>query len=168
MDRKLFAEVPEVRKAVGRALMLFSERKRGEVVPWADIEGAAGFERYTRHWSAFWSRLRRDFMGRTGICLWPEVNVGAKLLTIEEQLNARAVHRRRKAFRQLRRDQRELDALPNAELSDRQREVKARQLSAAREAKRQVLRQLRVGHALSKPSSSGQPRVNPGRPLPAR
>lgn len=156
MDR--FEEKQAIKGAVAAALELLRKHKRGDVVPWAAIEGAAGFERYTRHWAAFLKRTRRDFMGETGICLWPVTDVGMELLTTQDQLITRSAKRRRKALRQMRRDVKELAAIPDADLTSRQKVLRANQVAAGREGARQVNRQLRLTQILAKPSSSGQPR----------
>jgi hypothetical protein len=138
---------------------VMKEYNRGDIVPWERIEQAAGFERYTLHWSAFSRRFRRDYMRQTGICLWPVgQNGGLELLTKDKQLTWRAAKRRLKAVRQFSKDRRELQSMPDADLTDRQRVIKARQLEACSKGRREALRQVRVTQALCKPTSSGQPR----------
>ncbi len=152
-------ESPVVTGAVGRVLAVLRKRRRGDVVSWGEIEGAAGFERYTQHWPAFFKRLRRDFMRETGICMWPVgQNGGMELLTQQDQLVKRAAKRRLKAVRQFTRDYRELIAVPDKGLSDRQRVIKATQLEASRRGRRAALQQVRLAQSLEKPSSSGIPR----------
>lgn len=161
-------ESPIVTGAVGRALEVMKEYQRGDVVPWEKIEEAAGFERYTLHWAAFSRRFRRDYMNETGICLWPVGNNGGlELLTKDKQLTWRAAKRRLKAVRQFTKDRRELQSIPDAELNDRQRTIKARQLESCTKGRREALRQLRVTQALAKPSTSGIPRPVSRNPQPA-
>lgn len=150
-----FEATATITDAVLRALNVLAQYKRGETVTWDALEQAAGFARYTQHWSSFWNRLKRDFMNQAGgVCLWPETNVGARLLTAQEQLTERAVKRRRRALRQMRKDQQELAAVPDRELTMNQRVLKSQQLQAARDGSKQVLRQLRVSHVLAKPSAA--------------
>lgn len=152
--------VAAVAAAVDRAVKLIrSGYRRGDVAPWAEIEGAAGFARGSQHWPAFRHRLLRDFRRQTGIVLWPQNGVGWKLLTVDEQLRERSQKRHRRARRQLHKDAVELAALPDSELSARQREERARRVEAAREKVRDIERVRRRGEALLAATVSTLPRV---------
>lgn len=157
--RDQFAEKEAIRQGVRKTLDVLAGFRRGQTAPWVAIESAAGISRYSTHWAAFFKRLRRDFLRNTGICLWPVPTVGMRLLTVQEQLTTRAAARRRKAFRQMRKDECELAAVPDKDMTARQRLLRSNQMAAAKEGKREVLRQLRVAHILSKPS--GGERVRP-------
>lgn len=152
-----FNPCPAVDEAVRVGLNLVGGYARGDVVPWATLEAAVGFVRYTEHWGAFLHRMRRDFRNVTGIVLWPVRDVGLELLTINDQLHKRSIARHRRAVKQLTKELRELDALPDGELTQHQQEVKARKLMKARDERRAVLRGLREGHSLLRPSKTGVP-----------
>jgi hypothetical protein len=81
-------------------------------------------------------------------------------LRVDDTLHRRSIARHRRAVKQLTKDMRELDALPDAELTDRQRELKARKVAASREERRAVLRGLRAAHSLLKPTAQN-PRARP-------
>jgi len=150
--------------AVARVVRLLSPRLRGDVVSWGEIETAAGFERESTHWTSFNRRMRRIFRQNTGIVLWPVVSVGLKLLTTDEQLNMRSISRQRRAIRQLTRDVVELKALPDAELSDHQRNAKRRKIDQTKNARRAVIYSDRLAHQLMRPIDTGMPRrISPSR-----
>lgn len=160
--RPMIRTSPTVTAAVAAVLDIARQHKRGDLIPWPTIERAAGFVRYTQHWSAFIVRLKRDFRQATGVVLWAEPNAGLRLLSVADQLHARSIKRQQRATRQLTRDLVELDSLPPAELSDHERQVKARKIDQARAGRRGVLYSLRIGHQLARPTDSGIPR--PPRP----
>lgn len=143
--------------AVEAGLALFGRHKRGDIVPWREIERAAGFLRDTQHWTAFMRRVRRDFLRQARVCLWAIPGDGLKLLTVAEQLSWRARKRWRRAFRQLRRDQAELAVLTGDDLTPRQAEERARRLELNRGALKNIRRAQRQGSVLDQ-KQSYQPR----------
>lgn len=157
----MFDAVDEIGTAVARGLRLLADHKRGDTVGWSAIEAAAGFARDTQHWPQFFKRLRRDFLNRAGVCLWPVNGVGMKLLTVAEQLNERAASRRRRAVRQMTRDRQELQAIPSSELNNSQKYQRAAQLEYAKAARRAVMASVRKGNVLVRENKSGVPRVRP-------
>lgn len=157
----MFDENDVIGAAVGRCLVLLRDFKRGDVLPWKRIESAAGFERYSTHWTQFLKRVRRDFLASSGITLWPVSGVGLKLHTHQEQLHDRDLSRQRRALRQQSKNVAELRATPDHELTDHQREAKARKLENARAGRKKILAGVRLAHALMRPSSSGVPRAKP-------
>jgi len=126
---------------IGGRLGLLDGYTRGQVCPWETIETAVGFDREHSHWTAFRDRLLRDFLQSSGIALWAVAGVGWKLLTYDEQLAERSRKRQRRAYKQIKRDIREIAALPVSELSDHQRNAKAMLIEIARNN----LRRLRQG-----------------------
>lgn len=145
--------------AVKRTVALFSQHKRGDVIPWQTIESISGFSRESPHWTQFNKRFRRDFRKETCIVVWPINGVGLKLLTHLEQLTVPLQKRQARALKQVRRGMKELAALPDAELTDHQRSVKHRKLDQAKTASRAVLYSARLGHQLAKPTDTGVPRI---------
>jgi hypothetical protein len=143
-------------KAVTKAVL---ERNRGAVVGWPEIESAAAFTRESVHWSSFVRRLKRDLRDNAGLTLCAVKSVGYKIETVDEQLHARSIRRHRRARRQLDADVKELDALPEKELSDHQRNLKHRKIDQTKTTRRTVDYSLRLGHKLAKPTSIGLPRA---------
>jgi len=153
----VFQESDVIGDAVERAVRLLRGYERGDVVPWHAVERAAGFDRESGHWTQFIKRVRRDLLENPGVKLRAVNGVGLKLLTHEEQVLD--LSRQRRACRQLTRGITELISLPDAELSDHQRQAKARKLDSARQGRRKVLAAIRVGHDVARPSATGIPHV---------
>lgn len=157
-DMELYERSEFVDAAVSKMLSLLVSQTRGNLILWETVEKTIGFERYTLHWPAFWHRLRRDFLKQTGIALWAVRDVGVRLLTTQDQIIWRADVRRKKAFRQLGRDQKELVAIKDVDLTEHQRILKTRQIQATKEMRRSIRRQVALSEAMSRPSASGLPR----------
>ena len=153
----MFEAKDVIGEAVSRAVTLFTSHTRGDVVPWALIEAAAGFGRLSPHWAQFNKRFRRDFRNRSGVEVWPVPGVGLKLCTPDEQIRDVPERRQARSLRQLTRAVAAVKAMPDRELTDHQRVFKSHKLAQAREARRAVLQSVRLGHKLAKPSSSGLP-----------
>lgn len=150
-------------EAVARAVKLFAAHKRGDIVPWSQVEAVAGFTRESPQWTQFNKRFRRDFRRASGVVVWPVNGVGLKLLTHAEQLVVPLQKRQARALRQVTRGMKELGSLPDAELTEHQRAAKHRKLDQAKAARRAVLYSQRIGHKLARPSSPDLPR-----PVPAK
>lgn len=141
--------------AVNRTLEVLRKHTRGDLIPWHVVEAAAGFERYSQHWSAYFKRLRREFLEGTGIFLYcPGDNRGLKLLTTKEQLTEQVTRRERKALKQYTRSKKETLAVNNAELSMHEIQVKARQLESIRRARKAALTELNKSHQETRTISS--------------
>lgn len=154
----MFTAKDIIGNAVDAAVAAFLTLPRGVVIPWGEIEAVAGFDRESPHWRQFDKRWRRRFLRTTGVHLGPVNGVGLKLLTTQEQLHDRSVMRHRKAYRQLHREAVELAALPDAELTTHQRDVKHRKIDRVQEVQRVVSASNNLAHLLARPSSSGMPR----------
>lgn len=157
----MFKRKKEVQDAIDRVLVLLRRHKRGDTVGWPEVEHAAGFARYTTHWSAMMQRLRRTFLRVDRISLWAVTDVGLRLHTIEEQLYSRSIKRQRKALKQMTWERKELSALPDRLLTERQRQDKYRKLSQVRDSRNSVLRSVRLAHVLAKPTGGGVPHARP-------
>lgn len=153
----LIKEKKVVTEAVLRAVAHVATLQRGDVIPWATLEGLAGFERYTQHWHAFISRLRKKVLaGDRGIWLAAITNVGLRLLTQKEQILDQ--NRTRRARRQLNRGIKEVSAVPDSGLSDHDRMAKMKRIEANRAARLMATRANRTAEVLSK-TSNGIPKV---------
>lgn len=133
-----------IRSAVERVIDVLRPMKRDQVLPWAAVESLAGFDRLSPHWSTFRHRLLRDFRKETGIVLWPVRALGWKLLTVEEQLSWRSRQRRRRAARQLHRDEVELLSIPDDQLNKNQQVERAIRAQRARQQMLSVRRSNKV------------------------
>ncbi len=156
----MFDAKDAIGQAVERGGRLVAQHNRGDVITWDEVETAAGFPRYSEHWTQFLKRLRRDVLNSArGIKLAAVPGVGVKLMTIEEQVTD--ISRQRRARRQLNRGGKELAALPDRQLTAHQRQMKHRKIDLMKEARRRADYALRVAHQLAKPSGIGVPRVRP-------
>ena len=142
--------------AVTRGLILVRERSRGDVVAWEDFEQAAGFDRFSPHFTQFLKRVRRDFLDSNGVKLFPVNGVGLKLMTITEQVTD--MSRQRRAYRQTKRALRELKAIPDNQLTAHQKMMKYQKIERARMDGRTNLHSIRIGFKLARPSRSGMPK----------
>ena len=133
--------------------------KRGDILHYETVAKIAGIVRSSSNWTQFIQRLRRRLQLSRGVTLTAVPNVGYRLDPVTDQLHARSIRRQRKAVRQMDRDVKELDALPDRELSEHQRVVKHRKIDQGKTGRRAVLYSLRLGHKLGKPNGSGIPRV---------
>jgi hypothetical protein len=150
-----------ISEAVKRTLALLATCKRGDVVPWERIEAVSGFRRGSQHWPAFNRRMRRDFLRQTGILLFHfPPNDGLKVCTTDEQLNAAPQSRQKRALRQFTRSAVEVAATPDKELTDHQRVGKSVKLEQLRRGRKDVLRTVRLGAQLAKPTTANVPRSN--------
>lgn len=156
-----FAAKDVITDAVNRTVSLITPHPRGAVVSWHDIESAAGFERYSTHWTQFLKRVRAEILESRGIKLVAVNGVGLRLMSVDQQILDQS--RPRKALRQFTRAKKEIAAVPDEELSDHQRVAKSVKIEAARKGRKAVLAAVRTGSKLMKPSDTGLPRVRPER-----
>lgn len=137
--------------------------ERGDVLPLEDIERHSGFIRYTGSWSSIVKRLKRLFLRRRRIALWPEIGIGYRLTRIEEQLHDVPRKRERRARRQVAQAAREVGALPARELSAQEAQYRMMKLRQLREEENR----LRRASALTRRLTEGGetvPQVAAGRP----
>lgn len=154
-----FEQKQEITDAIGRVIQLIASKPRGTTIPWSQIE-ALSFDRYTHHWSAFITRLRRDLLKPPHqLTLFAVTRVGLKVETIQEQIFDRGERRDLRALRQLNRKDKEHAAVPIAQCTDHQRVGLAHQQDRTRVAKQGVRRSLKIGRQLCQPTTSNLPRV---------
>jgi hypothetical protein len=143
MAEVFIPENPEIPGKVAATLEALRKYKRGDNVPWSVFEGSIGCARTDPLFQQPFQRVRRDFRRETGIVMWPVGgNGGMRLLTIKEQLDLPVAKRRAKALRQHTKMRNEVSALPDEQLSARQRMVKEFQLKEVTEGRRALLRQI--------------------------
>ena len=155
----MFDENEHTTSSVAVMVDAVAKLERGDIIHYAAVAKLTGIVRESPNWTAFIRRLRRDLRLTRGVTLTFVTNVGYRIDPVKDQLHTRSIHRQRKALRQMDRDIKELDALPNRELTDHERAVKHRKIDQGKTGKRAVLYSLRLGHKLSKPSGSAIPRV---------
>lgn len=156
-----FEPKDEIREAAEAVAGVFASRPRGTVVGYPEIERVAGFALYSTHWTAFRKRLGRLLRDAHGLTIEAVRGVGFRTHTVDEQLFRRSVSRQQRAVRQLAADVDELEALPDAGLSDHQRLAKVRKVDLGRAGKRAVTDLARVGRLLARPGGCESPRPRP-------
>ena len=154
----MFDENEHTTNGIRLMLAAVARMNRGDVILYTTVAKLTGINRQSPNWTQFIRRLRRELRQTRGVTLTFVTNVGYRLDPVKDQLHTRSIHRQRKALRQMDRDVKELDCLPNQELSDHERAVKCRKIDQGKTGKRAVLYSLRLGHKLSKPSGNGIPR----------
>ena len=153
----MFKAKDEITNAVSNVFTLVQKYARGEVIPWYMIETAAGFERYTTHWSSFIKRLKDRVGEELGIVLWAVKGVGLEVMNNDRHIHDRSISRQRRATKQLHKDIKELKYLPDKNLTEHQREAKRRKIDRAKHARNSVLYSLKVGHILRKEKEDQKP-----------
>lgn len=137
----------ETKEAINAAVTTLTEQtadlKRGDILKWEEIEETTGIKRYTEHWSSMVKRWRRDLLRTRGIACWPEVTVGLRLLTNEEQVTVIGRKRTRKMFRQSSMAMREISAADSSQLSLQLKRLKIATLDNAKIVRRQLRRTAR-------------------------
>lgn len=154
-----FTEVELIRTAIGSAMSLLRQAKRGQLVLWAVIEHESMISRESQHWPQFWRRLQRDFRRETGIVMWAKRGTGVKLLTIDEQITWRSRKRHRKAARQLFKDIVELEAMPVEQLTERQQHERSMRVRIAKQQRKEVLLSCRIDDAINRGAATDPSRV---------
>lgn len=131
--------------------------ERGDVIHWTDIEAAVGESRDASPCRVVVLKLKRRYEEERGITLWSVPTVGYRLCTVEQQLLRCSRERVKRAGRQLRRGVRHMQAIPDEELTDAQRSLRADRVNNQKRALRRVRAAGKIEAVLSRPTSSGIP-----------
>lgn len=100
-----------------RALMeKFGDRKRGDLIEYADIEKVADIQRGTARWNTVTQRFLREMREQKAIHLKCEMNTGYRLCTPDQQLRA-GVDRGKRAHKQLAKGVRIIEVIPDKDLA---------------------------------------------------
>jgi hypothetical protein len=116
---------------------------RGDVLTHDAIQGALGVGPHEGSWDHVVGKLRARLRKERGIATWPEVGVGYRLCTKEEQLDMIPEERAKKARRQFRRAEADVRALPVKGLSQHQKRLRAEQLKCLKAAREESASQAR-------------------------
>lgn len=128
----------EVKVATEKTVELIARHERGDIITFEAIEKATGLTRYGEGWNSTIQRTRKKVLRDRAIAVWPERNVGYKLLTKDEQLVKLPLERQRRAARQLTRSIQAVEAIPVGSLSLHQQNIQAMQRQALRLRRRTI------------------------------
>ena len=137
----MFKPNPESRAAVERLMALAANRDRGEVMQWQELERASGIGRYqlmrengTANGAYIMKRFHDRMLEERGIEIWPEREIGVRLLSGHEQATLPFKHRCKRARRQFRKSLKTMNFLnrdPKVSLSIIDARLVAMQLEMA-------------------------------------
>ncbi len=162
MSRPNFDRVPVIDAASAAAVAVLGHRPRGSRVSWDELASVGGISLHSVHWNTYRRRVKRDML-RLGVVLhcWAGDAGGWELLTAEDTIHGYPLAKLREAARRVRRAERSVAALPDSQLSVRQRQAKAARLGQLQAARRQAFADLRLAGTLGRPHAA-QPRYKPG------
>lgn len=156
----MFERREDLQIMVDALVALCGPLNRGELLTREAIAGVLGVEPNTGHWGHCVRRARRRVERDRGIATWPVTNHGFRLLTTDEQINLLPRLRRRKAFRQIRRSQRSVAALPAGDLTLHQQVAKANQLAGLRRTEQALRSEIEAAEVMARPTET-LPRARP-------
>ena len=156
----MFERRDEIQQMVDGLVALCGPLGRGELLTREAIQVVVGVEPNTAHWKHCVHQARRRLERERGIATWPVVGQGFRLLTVDEQIGLLPRLRRRKAFRQIRRSQQSVTALPAAELSLHQLVARANQLAGLRRTELAIKAEGKIKAAMARATETA-PRARP-------
>jgi len=148
--------IEEVQVAINDVYQLTEGLRRGDVLAHEDISRVLGLEPHEGRWSYIVHKALRRLERMRGIAYWPERTVGYRLLTKADQL-LMPTWRLKRAQRQVRRGRKSLMALPEAELTNHQRRVRALTIEGLKEIERSQRNDIKIYTSMSTPTG-GVPR----------
>lgn len=149
----MFEADVEITQAVENVYALTAALGRGDVLTHEAIAGALSLSPHEGRWDHIVGRVRRRLEAERGISTWPEHTVGYRLCSREEQL-AIPLKRMKRAYRQVRRGRKSVEALPEAGLTFHQRRLKAFMVEHAKASEQGIRREAREQEAQLKPSET--------------
>lgn len=152
---------PVITAAVDKCFDFASEMQRGDLFTYHDLERLSGLKRDKTHWGAFTRRLRNRIREGMKVETWFDPNKGLLLLRVEDQLKFVPRHRRKKARTQHNKTRAAVVVLPDADLSDTQRQLKNLELEQTRKMRCANLAAERTLKALRAGGGNKQPRYVP-------
>lgn len=129
-----------------------SHYRKGQVVPWGEIEGVMGRHRDEIGGRTIVKRLIRDMLRRRCITCLVEPEVGVRLLTDMETALEIPAMRQSRAKRQIRKGLKETEHVDRQNISERAGINLALQRNAMIEEQKQIARSLKEVEVLMRPS----------------
>lgn len=112
---------------------------RGSILRWDEIESTTGMTRYVAPWSTVLKKVRKRLLRDRNQAVWPETNVGLRLLTESETVRICPEKRQRRMYRQAGKAIQELASADPSKLSTRERILQESQIQNL-EAERKKIR----------------------------
>jgi Tat protein secretion system quality control protein TatD with DNase activity len=143
---------------------------RGDFLTHEAVTKIVGVQPHKEHYQYCVVRLKRRMEAEREISLWPEVGIGYRLLTKQEQLTMLPQARMRRAKRQIRRAQISIAAISDRHLTVHERRYRAAKAESLAASQRTLIIQSRRLAALSKEieprprpqAAAMRPEVQPG------
>ena len=139
-----FPENPEIRRRINALKDYVKDYDRGDMVTLEEIETLTGLERRCDGWAYHLEKWSREMMRDRGIEIVNVRGEGYILAPVQCQIMDRPQQRFKRAVRQINRGMRSLYRIHNADLSDHQRMIRGKLLTANREAKRSIKTQMKA------------------------
>lgn len=162
----MFEKNDVIGEAVNVVYALTDRLNRGDILPHMKITEVLGLQPHEGAWQHILNRVRARLQRERGIATWFEKGVGYRLLTVRETLVDLPRWRRRKARSQFRRLIRSQAALPDAELTVHERQIRQDQIHHDRAENRRLLAEIKAVEAfMSQPERIAQrPIFEPSKP----
>lgn len=132
-------KVDAIAEAVDSLMVLADQYRRGQCVPWDEIETIAGNRKENRP-KAIITKWRKRLEREREIVTLAADNVGIRLLTHKETAAEIPRIRQRKAYKQIRRALKQTSLVDGDKLSDHERRLLASQRSNMAEQRRELFR----------------------------
>jgi hypothetical protein len=154
----MFERKDEIQQAIDAVYEVLVKLKRGDILTHVQIGEVLGVRPHEYPWDHVVYGAFDRLLTEKGIAYWHVRTVGYELLTPQRTLEIIPQKRTMKAYRQFRKIRRSVEALPEKGLSLHQRRFRHfaidqanAGMSAARRAKRDLMRQLRPTSTLPRP-----------------
>jgi hypothetical protein len=139
MRRVLMFESNELNNdRVEKALGLFRQYGRGEVVPHGEMAAAIGVDEGQTAYYQVVKRARARLLDEDGVCVTPEHSVGWRLLTEQQTIVDEPIRRSKRARRQIGHALRAAISLPTDSLTPLQVRLRDAQIGHSEELRRQL------------------------------
>ncbi len=139
-----FEENKENEEALERLKAAFETPRKGDMISWQSVESVMGRHREDRGGWSIIRRFRRWIFRKHRIVTFCADGEGIRLLTDRDAAREVPELRQRKAYRQLGRGARELEAVDQNKLSSRERSILAHARAAIRQHRRETGRSIRA------------------------
>jgi hypothetical protein len=150
----MFESRAEIAAAVDAVYAILDTLQRGDVLRHDQVREAIGLRPHEGSWDHIVYRAFDLLRENKGIAFWHVRTVGYELLTPARTLEVIPLKRVKKAYRQLRRVERDVEALPERELTLQQRRLRLFELDRVKERKVELRREHRALALLIRPTAT--------------
>lgn len=136
----MFKESKSLKGFIDAIAAAASGLNRGDILLYSVMTKNSGLSQGDDKWGSLVTKVKKRILKDRGIVLVAEHNVGYRFLTVEEQLRDNAKNRGMRGQRQFWRGSKETKAVPDSELTVKQREIKIANSGVLGRARREGLR----------------------------